>query len=156
MQPFNPNILACDLNPDFEFGKNFNLKWVEKEEIFKTSDLITVHIPYNKDNHHYVDRKTISLMKTGRFLINTSRGNIVDEEALFDALVQKHLNGAAIDVFAKEPYEGPLSQLDNVVFTAHMGASAKTSRYLMELGAAEDCIRALKAENPGMTLMKKI
>ena len=65
-----------------------------------------------------------------------------------DALLQKHLGGAALDVFESEPYEGPLAKLDNVVLMAHIGASAQASRYLMELGAAEDCIRVLRGEAP--------
>jgi D-3-phosphoglycerate dehydrogenase len=89
---------------------------------------------------------TIAGMKTDSMLINTSRGPIVEEGALADALLQGHLGGAALDVFEKEPYEGVLTKLDNVVLTAHMGASARESRYLMELGAAEDCLRFLNDE----------
>ncbi|MFQ5864012.1 MAG: phosphoglycerate dehydrogenase [bacterium] len=148
LQPFNPKILACELEPDFGFGKKYGLKWVSKNELFRHSDLVSLHIPYNDHNHHYVDRNTISMMKTGSYLINTSRGGVVDEEALTDALLQKHLGGAALDVFEKEPYEGVLTQLDNVILTAHMGASAQASRFLMETGAAEDCIRALNGEKP--------
>lgn len=148
LQPFCPKLLACELKPDFAFGKKYGLKWVSKDELFRNSDLVTLHIPHNKQNHHYVDRNTISMMKTGSFLINTSRGGIVDEEALTDALVQRHLGGAALDVFEKEPYEGVLTHLDNVILTAHMGASARASRFLMEMGAARDCIRVLKGEKP--------
>ncbi len=148
LQAFNPNILLCDVEPDFEFGKKFELRWVSKEQLFSQANLVTLHIPYNKRNHHYVDRKTISMMKTGSCLINTSRGPVVDEEALTDALLQRHLGGAALDVFEKEPYEGLLAKLDNVILTAHIGASARAARFLMELGAAEDCIRVLKGEKP--------
>ena len=148
LQPFNPKILACDIKPDLEFGRQYNLDWHDKESILRESDLITLHIPYNQRNRHFIDRKAISMMKTGSFLINTSRGNIVEEEALYDALKQKHITGAALDVFAKEPYEGPLASLENVILTAHMGASANESRYLMELGAVEDCIRVLNEEKP--------
>ncbi len=87
-------------------------------------------------------------MKTGALLINTSRGGVADTEALTDAIVQGHLGGAALDVFEQEPYEGPLTQYDNVALSAHIGASARKSRYLMELGAAEDCIRVLNGETP--------
>ena len=80
--------------------------------------------------------------------MNIARGKIVDEQALEEALRWKHLAGAAFDVFADEPYEGPLTKFDNVVLTAHMGASAHHSRYLMELGAAEDCVRVLSGEEP--------
>ena len=148
LQPFGSKILACDLVPDLKFGKEFRLEWVDKETVFRNSDLVTLHIPSNHRNQHYVDRDALALMKTDSLLINTSRGPILDEIALYDALVQKHLAGAALDVFKKEPYEGPLSKLDNVVLTAHIAASASGSRYLMELGAAEDCIRVLKREAP--------
>jgi len=148
LEPFGPRILACDLVPDLEFGKKYHLEWLDKETIFKKSDLLTLHIPSNQRNLHYVDRNALALMKTDSLLINTSRGPILDENALYDALVQKHLAGAALDVFKKEPYEGPLSKLDNVVLTAHIAASASGSRYLMELGATEDCIRILNGETP--------
>ncbi len=146
LQPFGARILACDLEPDLEFGRMHNLEWCDKERIFHESDLVSVHIPHNARNHHYVDRMTIASMKTDSMLINTSRGPIVEEGALADALLQGHLGGAALDVFEKEPYEGVLTKMDNVVLTAHMGASARESRYLMELGAAEDCLRFLNNE----------
>ena len=92
-------------------------------------------------------------MKTGAAVINTSRGVVLDEKALYDALVQKHLSGAALDVFVNEPYDGPLSNLDNVVMTAHIAASAQSSRYLMELGAVEDCIRVLNGEKPHISAL---
>lgn len=63
-------------------------------------------------------------------------------------MLQRHLAGAGLDVFEKEPYEGPLTRMDNVIFTAHIRASTRASRYLMELGAAEDCIKVLKGEQP--------
>ena len=134
--------------PEFSFLNQNNFIWVFMGEIFIKSDLVSLHIPYNKQNHHYLDRKTIAQMKTGSLIINSSRGLIVDEPALVDALSQKHLGGAALDVFENEPYEGVLSRFENVVLTAHIGASAKACRYLMELEAAENCIRVLNGEKP--------
>jgi D-3-phosphoglycerate dehydrogenase len=148
LQPFRPNLLACDINPDLEFGEKHGIKWCSKDEIFKASDIVTLHIPGSKRNHNYLDRQIISKMRTGSAVINTSRGVVVDEKALYDALAQKHLSGAALDVFVHEPYEGPLRDLHNVIMTAHIAASARGSRYLMELGAVEDCIRVLKGEEP--------
>ena len=143
LQPFNSKILACDIKPDIEFGNKYNLIWMDKEDILKQSDIVTLHIPSNNNNYHFIDRKALAIFKTGSYLINTSRGSIVDEKALLDALLQKHIGGAALDVFEKEPYEGDFCQMDNVILTAHMGASANKSRFLMELGAAEDCINVL-------------
>jgi D-3-phosphoglycerate dehydrogenase len=108
------------------------------------------------ENHHFIDRCLIAQMKTGAFLINTSRGSIVDTQALTDALVQNHLAGAALDVYENEPYEGTLTKLDNVILTAHIGASARQSRRLMELGATEDCIRVLNGEQPNNDAVKDV
>lgn len=153
LQPFKPNLLVCDSNPDMEFGEKYGLNWCDKEEIFRRSDIVSLHIPGSKRNHNYLDRQTISRMKTGSAIINTSRGVVVDEKALHDAIAQKHLSGAALDVFAQEPYDGPLTKLENVIMTAHMAASAKGSRYLMELGAVEDCIRVLNGEPPSINAL---
>ncbi len=148
LQPFGVTIIASDIHPDEKFKSSYNFDWASTEDIFRKSDIITLHIPGNKANYNFVSRDKISLMKTGSSLINSSRGTVIDEEALYDALIQGHIGGAALDVFKDEPYSGKLTKLDNVIFTAHMGASANESRYLMELGAVEDCIRILKGEQP--------
>jgi len=155
LQPFGPTILASDINPEVH-GKSLpNVEWVDLEQLLSECDVLTVHIPLCERNSNFIDRYRIAKMKTGAMLINTSRGGIVDEGALADALVQHHLGGAALDVFEEEPYEGPLTNLDNVIMTAHMGASAWGSRYLMELGAAEDCIRVLKGKEPEHDAIKE-
>ena len=148
LQPFQPTILAHDIDPGVHGSKMPNTTWSSVEELLHKADLVTIHIPLNESNRHFIDRGRIASMKTGAMLINTSRGSIMDESALTDALLQRHLGGAALDVYEKEPYEGPLARLDNVVLTAHMGASARESRYRMELGAAEDCIRVLRGRSP--------
>jgi D-3-phosphoglycerate dehydrogenase len=144
LEPFKPKVLACDIDPDTHSQKlPGDITWCDANRLFAESDVVTVHIPMNRQNRQFINRERISRMKTGSMVINTSRGGVVDEGALVDALKQRHLGGAALDVFEKEPYEGPLTYMENVVLTAHIGASARESRYLMELGAAEDCIRAL-------------
>jgi D-3-phosphoglycerate dehydrogenase len=154
LQPFNTKILATEITDKSELAEKYKIELVDKKTLFKESNLVTLHIPSNKNTFHYVDREVLSWMKTGSFLINTSRGPIVDEDALYDALVQNHLQGASLDVFNTEPYEGKLIKLENVIFTAHMGASANKSRYLMELGAAQDCLNFLnnkKLQNDAIT-----
>jgi D-3-phosphoglycerate dehydrogenase len=148
LQPFHPQLYGCDLEPDLEFGRSYGLSWLSKEELFQSCDLVTIHVPLNEMNHHLVSYDELQAMKRGSYLVNIARGKIVDEQALEEALRWKHLAGAALDVFETEPYEGPLTRFDNVVLTAHMGASAHYSRYLMELGAAEDCVRVLSGEVP--------
>ncbi len=148
LERFEPCILANDTSPDV-YGKPLpNTKWCSADDLLRSSDLVSLHIPLNSHNYHYLTRERIAIMKTDAFFVNTSRGKVVDEKALTDALLQGHLGGAALDVFEKEPYEGPLAKLDNVILTTHIGASARAARFLMELGAAEDCIRVLKGEKP--------
>lgn len=147
LQPFNTRILATEIVDKSEIIKEYNIELVDKKTLFQQSDLVSLHLPSNKKNNQFVNRESLTWMKTGSFLINSSRGPLVDEDALYDALIQNHLAGAALDVFSSEPYEGKLIKLDNVVFTAHMGASAQKSRYLMELGAVEDCINFINGQD---------
>ena len=86
-------------------------------------------------------------MKKGAWLVNVSRGGVVDEEALYQALKRGHLSGAALDVFVQEPYTGPLKELDNVILTPHIGSYAKEARVKMEMEAVENLIRGLSGKN---------
>jgi D-3-phosphoglycerate dehydrogenase len=148
LSSFQPELFGCDLKPDIEFGEEHNLRWVAKEELFERCHLVTIHVPLNKTNYHLVGAAEMEKMPPGSCLVNLARGGIVDEASLIEALKSRQLSGAAIDVFEDEPYEGPLTRFENVILTAHMGASAHQSRYLMELGAAEDCVRVLSGESP--------
>ncbi len=156
LEPFGPTILANDISPEVHGKPLPNTKWCPIEDIMSAADVVTLHIPMSPENRHFINRPLISQMKTGACIINTSRGGIVDAKALADALVQRHLGGAALDVYENEPYEGPLTKLDNIVLTAHIGASARQSRYLMELGASEDCIRVLNGESPRNDALKGV
>lgn len=142
LQPFNTKIIASEIVDKSSIAKKYNIEIVDKETLFKSCDLVSLHIPNNKANFNYVNKQTLKLMKKGSFLINTARGPVVNENDLYDAL-QDNLSGAALDVFDKEPYQGKLTELDNIIFTAHIGASAKKSRFLMELEAANDCLNFL-------------
>ncbi len=146
--PFSPQLYGCDVEPDLEFGQQVGLTWLNHQELFEACDLVTLHVPLVAQTHHLVGESQLRAMKPGSYLVNTARGKVVDEKALVAAIASGGLAGAAIDVYETEPYEGPLSKFDNVVLTAHMGASAYHSRYLMELQAAEDCVRVLKGQPP--------
>ena len=148
LQPFRSQLFGCDLVPDIVFGKKHNVTWVSREEMFATCDIISIHIPLNLETHNLVGSKELRAMPRGGCVVNTSRGPILDEDVLFELLQCKHLGGAALDVFKAEPYEGPLAQLENVILTAHIGASARGSRFDMELGAAQDCVRVLAGQQP--------
>lgn len=146
LAPFQPRILACDIDPVAQQQSWPNVTWCSFEDVLRNSDLVTIHIPLDATTRGLFNRQRLQMMKTGAYLVNTARGAIVEEAALLDALRQRHLEGAALDTFAQEPYEGPLRELDNVLLTAHIGASARLTRFQMELAAASDCVRVLRGE----------
>lgn len=147
LRPFGGTTLCCDIDPKVR-NEHLNLTWVNKQTLFSECDIVTIHIPLNETNYHCVSENEINNMKLGSYIVNTSRGQVLDEEALVNALDIYHLNGAALDVFETEPYHGILTKFDNVLMTAHMGSSSNRSRYLMELGAAKDCLRVLSGKKP--------
>ena len=113
------------------------------EQLLAESDIVTLHIPYSADTHHLLNKAAFSRMKSGAIVINAARGGLVDEAALYDALLAGHLKGAALDVFEQEPYQGPLLKCDNITLTSHIGSLAKESRHRMEIEAAENLLRGL-------------
>ncbi|CAE6493296.1 D-3-phosphoglycerate dehydrogenase [Nitrosomonas nitrosa] len=113
------------------------------EQLLAESDIVTLHIPYSADTHHLLNKAAFSRMKSGAIVINAARGGLVDEAALYDALLAGHLKGAALDVFEQEPYQGPLLKCDNITLTSHIGSLAKESRHRMEIEAAENLLHGL-------------
>ncbi|MBU0630378.1 MAG: phosphoglycerate dehydrogenase [Candidatus Margulisbacteria bacterium] len=123
---------------------NQGIKQVQTiEELIATSEIISLHIPYTKENHHLLGRKQLEAMKPGTVLINVSRGKLVDEAALYDCLQNGRLAGAGFDAFAAEPYSGALCELDNIVLTPHMGSYAKEARVQMEVDAVKNLLKGL-------------
>jgi D-3-phosphoglycerate dehydrogenase len=143
LNSFNVLIIGYDLSPKMSFLKKTEIQLVTMEKLLKKSDIITIHIPYSAEAYHFIDVERLKSMKKGAILINTSRGGIVDEEALYAYLKNGHLSGAAIDTFEKEPYGGPLKELNNIVLTPHIGSYAKEARIEMEMQAVENLIEAL-------------
>jgi len=113
------------------------------DELLKQADIISLHVPYNESMHHLVNKQLIDKMKQGAIIINTSRGGIVDEEALYEALVSGHLGGACLDTFEREPYKGPLDELSQVILTPHIGSYAKEARIKMEREAAHNLLSTI-------------
>lgn len=141
---FGVKVLVYDL---FQIENTDKIKFVSKEQILKESDIITLHMPYSIENHHFIDNHAFSLIKSGAVIINVSRGGLIDDAALFDAIKDKRIAGAALDCFEKEPYDGPLVNCDNVLLTAHMGSYAKESRVQQEVDSCDTLVSALKLKN---------
>ena len=90
------------------------------EEVIRTSDVLTLHMPYNRENHHYINADRLKLMKAGAYLINASRGSVVCEQALVEALREQRIRGAALDVHEREPHiSEAIAALENIVITPH-------------------------------------
>ena len=141
LSSFNVKFLVHDINPDIAFGRLYNVNFVSKEEVLKNSDVVSVNIPLKKDTLDYITSKELSLMEPHTIVINTARGGIINENNLYDALKEKIIAGAAVDVFEEEPYSGKLIELENCLLTCHMGASTIDSRTDMEVQAVEEAIR---------------
>lgn len=139
----NP-VVGFDLYPDKKWAAENHVSLNSFENVLKMADITTLHIPGNKDKSPVIGSKELSMMKKGAFIINISRGGVVDEDALYSALKDGHLAGAAIDVFTKEPYNGPLCDLDNVVLTPHLGSYASEGKLQMEIDAVSNLINVLK------------
>jgi len=123
-----------------------NIEFVTKEFIYKNSDIITLHVPATKLTRNLIDAPQLALFSKDSILINCARGDIVNEDALYDALHKKMISGAALDVFQVEPYSGILKELPNIILTQHMGACTFSSRIQMENECVADIIRFFKGE----------
>ncbi len=143
------NILGYDpyIDTNASFLKDYSVNLTTLERIYREADFITLHLPLTDGTRHMINRDTLAMMKPTAYLINTARGELVDEDALYDALKSGALAGAAQDVFSKEPPEGhKLLELDNFILTSHIGAYTVEANEKMAVKSAENLIRMLKEE----------
>lgn len=130
--------------PSPELLEELGAQFVPLKSLLAHSDIVTVHIPYSIETHHMIGKKELSLMKKDGYMINTSRGPVIDEEALLSALQSGRLRGAALDVFEVEPPTNwMLAQLPSVVCTPHIGAQTIEAQRAAALLLAEKLISAL-------------
>lgn len=143
IMPFGVEMLCYDLKLDNEFIDKYGIKKMSLRDLLSNSDIVSLHVSSCEKGMYLIGKKEIDFMKNNAYLINTSRGNIIDETALVEALKDHQISGAAVDVYEKEPYQGPLSYLNNVVLTPHIGSYAKEARMEMEKEAVENLIKGL-------------
>lgn len=118
-------------------------------ELLERSDIVTLHVPLAATTQHLIDRDAFARMKSNAYLINTARGPIVDEAALVEALRQKRIAGAGLDVFEREPeVSAPLLEMGNVVLLPHIGSATLETRTAMAMLAAENVIDVLSGKGP--------
>ena len=137
------NVVGYDICPDKSWASEQGVTLIDLDSLLDISDIVSVHIPGRVDSKPVIGAEEINRLKKGSFLINISRGNVVDEQILFNLLDSNHLAGAAIDVYSKEPYSGPLCNLNNVILTPHIGSYAAEGKLQMEIDAVNNLIEVL-------------
>jgi glyoxylate reductase len=129
--------------------KELGAQWVDRDALMRESDFLSLHVPLTAETHHTISRREFALMKPSAYLINTARGNIIEEEALVEALQAGRLGGAGLDVFEREPKVHPaLIEMDNVVLLPHIGSATAETRLRMALLASANLLAALNGQRP--------
>ena len=151
-QAFGMKIIAYDPYATREIASDVGAGLVDLVNLLKESDYITIHVPLTDETRKLISEKEFRLMKPGALLINCARGAIVDEEALYMALVEGRIAGAALDVFSNEPPPSthPLFKLSNVMFTPHTAGATRESLVRLAASADEDVADVLKGKLPNI------
>lgn len=139
----NP-VVGYDLFPDKDWASINKVELCEMNEVLTSCDVLTIHVPGNNDGSPVLGFKELTKLKKDVFIVNISRGGVINEEALYSFLKENKQSSAAIDVFTEEPYQGVLCDLENVILTPHIGSYAKEGKLKMEVDAAQNLINALK------------
>ncbi|MFN2143934.1 MAG: phosphoglycerate dehydrogenase, partial [Anaerolineales bacterium] len=147
---FDCRLLAFDIFEDQEFAARYGVTYLPLEEIIPQADVISLHLPGIPETINMVNDEFLGKMKPGSILVNTARGELIDEEALARALSSGHLRGAGLDAFRQEPpgAENPLLAFENVIATPHMGSHSDSSTNAMGWISTRDCLAVLKGEEP--------
>lgn len=146
---FSLDIIYYDINRNEQAEKEFNIKYVSLEELMRNSDFLSIHVPLTPTTRHLIGGKELGLMKKTAYLINTSRGPLIDEAALVKVLQEKAIQGAALDVYENEPkLSDGLAQLDNVVLLPHIASASIGTRSKMAEMAAQNILAVLSGQTP--------
>ena len=139
LRVFNTRITVYDPNvPQGDLPENLTSSDLPGH--LRSCDLVSLHVSRTPQEGPVLGRQEIFSMKKGSRLVNTARGYLVDEQALYDALTAGHLFSAALDVFSREPYDGPLAGLEQVLCTPHVASTTRTSRVAMEVDSAQNVV----------------
>jgi glyoxylate reductase len=120
------------------------------DDLLGASDFVSIHVPYSRQTHHLIGERELKLMKPTAMLINTSRGSVIDESALVEALKADRLAGAGLDVYEREPLDinSPLLRMENVILAPHIGSATRTTRMKMAELTARNLLAALRGDAP--------
>lgn len=147
---FDMKILYYDVVPRPDLEKELGARRMDLDELLEESDFVSVHVPLMKATHHLINADKLKLMKETAYIINNSRGPVIDEKALYRALKEGTIAGAAIDVFEQEPTpkDNPLLELENVIVTPHISSSSHKTRSKMAEMVAENLVAFFEGRNP--------
>jgi glyoxylate reductase len=147
---FNMQILYYNRSPRAEMEQALGAKHVDLDDLLRNADFVTLHVPLSKETHHLIDTQKLRLMKPTAYLINNSRGSVVDEKALYEAMKAGRIAGAALDVFEQEPIpaDNPLLKLENVVVAPHISSASIETRAKMSEMVAENLLAYFKGDRP--------
>ena len=144
---FGMNVLAYDPYVPQEIAKRAGVELTNLDTVLKESDFISVHMPLTPETKHMISGPQFAAMKDGVRILNVARGGIIDENALYEAVVNKKVAGAALDVYEKEPQtQSPLFTLPEVVVTPHLGASTEEAQVNVAIDVVKEIIRVLNGE----------
>jgi glyoxylate reductase len=145
---FNMTVLYHDAERDPQAEAQFGARQVDKETLLSQSDFISLHLPLSAETHHYIGRNELELMKPSSILINSARGQIIDQSALLDALKKGRIAGAGLDVTDPEPIRSndPLLALPQVTVLPHIGSATRKTRAEMAKRAAQNLVKALNGQ----------
>jgi glyoxylate reductase len=146
---FDMKVLYHNRKRDPDLERELKARWVDKETLLKESDFISLHVPLTDETRHMIGHREFEVMKDTAVLVNTSRGPVVDEKALVEALRKKLIWAAGLDVYEREPeIEEGLKELDNVVLASHIGSATIEARTSMAMMAAQNIVSVLKGGKP--------
>jgi phosphoglycerate dehydrogenase-like enzyme len=149
--PFGMRLVAYDLYPNTDWAAGAGIEYLPLPELLEQADVVTLHAPSTAETRHLLNRETLGRLKRGAYVVNTARGELIDEEALLAALHSGQVGGAALDVFASEPptpAERPLIEHPQVIATAHCaGAAVEAQRRAAQI-ALEEVLRVVAGERP--------
>lgn len=158
MKGFGCSIMAYDPYLSDQVFAEMGVERASKEDICRKADIISVHIPHNKETHHTLDKAEFDMMKQGVFIVNTSRGGLINQEAMCDALDSGKIRAAGLDVVENEPVTDPTArilQYDNVTITPHRGAQSTEAGIDLIVQVINTAITAIEGQIPDNALNKK-
>jgi len=147
---FNMKILAYDVSLDAAFASQYDVVYADLDRVLTSSDFVSLHCPLSKDTANLINKKSLEKIKKGAILINTARGELIDEDALYESICSRHIKAAALDTFREEPPDAKnmLLSLPQVITVPHMGAATDNASNEMTRISIEECFTVLRGEIP--------